>query len=744
MTLRPTVTQPIQNSLEGLEDLVLEYFSDFEKYDDKFSVEDTLNLMVVIGTSQKFGLINIVEDQIKEWFVRFEELIKNLKANIIDKNTYCHFLELEGFFYLNKNSFGYGEKNLDLALVVLEEIIVELPNAALYPVSQLGKRIDGIVDLFMQFDLNGEMLPLEDYSEKLLPHIKEREGGFSAAKRYTERGVKLLHSKNPKGILKALDFFHKAKDLYFNEATYEGFVLAVMGISQLYSAIGMNLAAKYYSLLAIWFCIQNGDSQLYKRISDSHALLMHADFKQGSWMSALLDFENYISTRTELDPKEFNPLTDELLGKTLSEGIFIFALTPLVSNQLTGFIDYEKNRMGHLYPEFLKEGVEFIEKEQSEVGLSELVARKLENPPINDIGKIRTISWKAFGSIWNIEFENDFIHNSVGEEFSSLIQIIQSDISLSGIDLHLTRGIIKIQIELVNKPKGSEQLPSNSEYLWKVYLSVLNSKEPADKNMHYAAITVSFQMILNELSVLPNEKFNELFLSLFDKGLSNKALTINAYQRAFRDIYSEERFNVSMRNKFNSEVLEIDQQESTLFTLKKKESPLYEHEKSMENIKGRYTNCLKTIYLTLKRLNNSIEFNTEIDRLKVDGWLDWQIVLALSNNIIDLKAKNLLRQNGKSYSNDEEWLKDFQKVFQEILLKDEKETYVNIPTNEIIGKNLNFQLQHGCIHVLGSYGLENKSRFPNAQAVKELLINRFRFNEDDVLEMSPFGNRNET
>ncbi len=418
LTLRPSLDQTPHNSLKGLEELVYEYFSNFEEYDDRASIEDALNLLTVIATSQKLSLIKIDEDQIKQWLGRFDGFIQNCKASAVDKNSYCRLLEIEGFSYLNKNSLGIGEDNLKKAHLVLKEIIVELPNAPLFPVSQLGKKIDRIVDLTIRFGLEDEMGPLEEYSEELLHFIQKREGNFSAAKRYTERGMNNLHSTNPVGILKALDFFHKAKDLYQDEATYEGFVLAVMGISQLYAAIGMNIAAKYYSLSAIWFCFNNGDPQLYKRISDSYALLVHTDFKQGSWMSALLDFENYISARSEFDPNEFNPSTDELLMKTITEATFILAITPLISSQLTGFIDYEKTKMGTLYPDFLKDGVNFIEKKQGEIGLAELVVRKLENPPINDIGNKRTISWKAFGSYWNVEFENDFIHNSVGEEFA--------------------------------------------------------------------------------------------------------------------------------------------------------------------------------------------------------------------------------------------------------------------------------------------------------------------------------------
>ncbi|MDZ7847620.1 MAG: hypothetical protein U5L96_13110 [Owenweeksia sp.] len=741
LTLKPSVDEAPKNSLKGLEEIVHDYFSDIDTFVDLGGLEDALNLLTVVAKTQKLDLIDIKEDQILRWFEVLDSLIDTQKTSAADRNIYCGLLELEGFSYLNKSFIGIGSENKDKALNCFNEIITESANAPQYAISQLGKRIDSIVDFAIRFGLDDEFIEIEKYSEDILPLVQVREGDFSAAKRYTEKGWKHLHSTNSKGVLKALDFFHKAKDLYQNEATLQGFILAVMGISQLYAAIGMNFAGKYYSLSAIWFCFQKEDSQMYKRISDSYALLLHYDFKQGSWISYLQAFENYVNAKNEFDPTDFGPETDELFRKTIFECAFILGLTPIMTNQLSGFIEHEKDKMGQWYDDFLKESTEFIQKEQSSIGLNELVARKLDNPPINDIGRKRTISWKAFGCQWNIEFENDFIINSIGEELASVIQIIQSEIALRDVDLHLIRAQINIQVEVVDSPKGPGQLPSNSEYLWKVFLPVLKSKEPEDKNMHYAAITASFQMILNVLSLLPHDDFQAKFNSLFSKGLSNRTLTINAYQRAYRDLVSEDKFQKSMRNKFESELLNIDQHESETLAAKKNDSPLYNHDESIDNIKGRYKNCIGAIHLTLERLKKSDQFNAELSRLKDEGWLDWQIVLALYNNIIDLKAKNLLRQNGKTYVNNDEWLEDFQKAVHEIRFKDETETYVEIPISELIGQNLEMALKQVPANVLRSFGLEDKSRYPNIEALRRFLNERFRFQEDEVEELSPFYNK---
>ena len=90
------------------------------------------------------------------------------------------------------------------------------------------------------------------------------------------------------------------------------------------------------------------------------------------------------------------------------------------------------------------------------------------------------------------------------------------------------------------------------------------------------------------------------------------------------------------------------------------------------------------------------------------------------------------------YRTEEEWIMDFDKTFHKIRSSDEKLTYVEVPINEIIGKNLELQLQQLSIQVLGSFALSNNSRYPNQSAVRDFLISRFNFGVDDDVSLSPF------
>jgi len=293
-------------------------------------------------------------------------------------------------------------------------------------------------------------------------------------------------------------------------------------------------------------------------------------------------------------------------------------------------------------------------------------------------------------------------------------------------------------IEIAESIQKPEQLPSKDEYLWKVFLTNLKSKEGKDKNIHYAFITTSFQTILNEISLLEHKLFQEKFEKLFKSGLANKTLAVNSYQREYRKIYSEKEFAASMRAKFDSESLEMEYHESEALGWISGESEYYKKKVALDNIKRRVEGCLNAVHITLEKLNDIESFRKVVLSYREAGYFDWQILLALYNVILDQKAKNTLRQNGKTYSNDEEWLGDFQKEFHGLMYLDEKETYVEIPFENIIGE-LDFQIKHTAIHNLESFGLENKSRFPNNGAIKEFLFERFNYGADDVPDITPFN-----
>src|SRR5690606_38707839 len=127
-----------------------------------------------------------------------------------------------------------------------------LDDAPLFPISHFGERLDKYIKIYINVDPednNGTIKTLEEFSEKLFPYVEKREGKLQLAKTQVQRGIQYLNQKGqPFLMLKALDYFHKAKINYQHEDSMEGYVLALLNIGQLFNVLGMHYAAKYYVL----------------------------------------------------------------------------------------------------------------------------------------------------------------------------------------------------------------------------------------------------------------------------------------------------------------------------------------------------------------------------------------------------------------------------------------------------------------------------------------------------------------
>jgi hypothetical protein len=728
--------------LTGYEELIRYYFKDFGEFKNATDLEDAQNILHLIFSAITFSKVIISKKELNNWFRKlFFELNKLLKSDL-NTSEKCHVLELLGTFKLFSNQGPRKHRDSKSIIGYFDQILSIIDTADYYHATRLSDSINKYIKLFIEIDPeeNSEMIrELESFSEKLDVVVYKREGEYKSAKKQVDRAVSYIYSNDPKLLLKALNYLHKAKELWNKKETIEGYVLALINISQLYCAIGMNLAAKYYALCGAWVCFNTVDDKLYKRISDSLGLLFYSDFKQGSWLNAISDFHNYINARHEFNPKPIDPEKDQLLFKTMADIAVILYATPKLSPQFVVLIETNIKALGYLSEDYLIPLLEKMEEDYpNEVSLKELIERKINDFPLNDAGKRRKISFNALGCLWEISFDNDYKINPIAEEFCAILQITLAEISLCEIDFHLVKSVIKIELELSEKLKQPEQLPSNTEYKWKVFVEYFESKDSAEINMHTARNATSLFYILNEISLLKDTDINELFRPLFEKnGLATKTLSVNSYQKMYRKIFTEEEFESLKRESFNA--VECNYKlptENIIMKWKSDLSEKYNKNLSIENIQGRYRNSLRSIHYTLERHKDSAEFQEYIREHRKEGWLDWQIILAVMNFIVNYKTKLELKK--QEFNSEEEFVKTYQKIFDEYIHKDEMAFYVQFPIEAFKTRDFRFQLEQTPVYVLRSFGLENKSKFPNIKAVKEFLDIRFNMRNDNTDDGNPF------
>lgn len=712
------------------------YFHDFNAFINATELEDAQSLMNISFAAVQFGNTDLKKEQVKEWFHQMDETIKGKLEKESNPNEICHLLENLGTLHLFLNARKKEKKNVSAVIAPLEKIFTNIDKADLYNATVLSTRLNKYISLLIEVDPDANVVlieAIENFTEKLNPIVERRSGSHERAKVERDKGIQYLHSTNPAHLLKALNCFHKAKTLWHHQESIEGFVLTLINISQLYSAIGLNLAAKYYALGAAWASIHNGSHHLLKRIADAFGLIFYADFKQGAWMNAVISFADYMNARDEFKGTPLDPVIDEMPFKTMADLGIILHSTPKISPQLKVLIDAYIGMLGELGEDFIKPLFPGLEKKfPTDNSLKDLLEGKLTDKPLNDVGIKRIVRFHALGSSWEVSFNNDYETTPMAEEFCGIMQVMLAEISLSKHDFHLVKGSVKVELEINPAYIAPEQLPTHSEFRWKVFLEFFDSTVSQEINMHTARSSVALMYILEEISLLPQVEFREKFNTLFkENDLAGKTLVLGSYQRMYRTVFMQPKFDSLQRQYFEpvgAFFLNLPSV-NPIMEWNKDFSSKYNQQEAIKYIKSRFKNSYKCVYITIEKLKQDKKFPTLVNDLRNQGYQDWQIILTIMNFMLNYKTQ--LEIEKKTFETEEQNHQAYNEVFHKFQQMDEKDCYIKFPLEAFQSKEFKFQVNHTMVVILKSYGLENNARFPNFNSVKEFLDIRFNMKNDN-------------
>lgn len=723
-----------KGSLIGFEDDIRFYFNNFLVFKDADALEKGHTIINLVFGAIENKTINIIHNELITWYVKLYRKINQKILVENDINEKCKLLEQKGNFLLEINRLR-NKSNIEF-IQYFENILDIVEHAQLYKLSQFGDRIEKYIKIHINIDPKDEMgiiIALEKFSDKLFPLVEKREGKTQLAKSQAQRGYSYLKTAEPFNLLKALDYFHKAKDNYLQEDTIEGYVLALLNISQLYNAIGMHFAAKNYALAGFRISV---NKEFLKRTETSIAMLFYSDYKQGSWFNAINIYSKYIKIRLE---SNFDKADFEEEGKTTQRLALILYVMNKSSNQFKSFIDYYIKYLDYIGEDIVKPLHKRVDHELNSKDLYlKAIEQNIDDYPLNDIGKKRIINFYALGSLWSIEFDNDYATLSVAEEYISTIQILLAEIALSDIDFHLIKSKIDIELELSDKYLPPEQVPSNDVIKWKIYVCYFNDKDVIEINKHSAFNVVSLQHILNQISLLESNEFKTMFWDFFTKmKIDTKQVAVNLYQKIHRDIYLREDFEMLNSSAFEKETFDLNlPKENKVMEWENSLSKKYDREFCIEAIKGRFNNVQKCIHITLNELKQNPDFPKLINDYRNKNWKDWQIISNIQNFMINYKIR-IFEKEIFSNSNDVEIHDRLQKAFFKYVNMDEKDCYIKFPFEAFKSDDFKNQFNIGLLSILKTYGLETKLMTPNFIAIKELLDIRFNMRNDDFDENNP-------
>jgi hypothetical protein len=710
------------NNVQGLENLVERYFSEFEDYTSISDLEDAQCLLSFCLSSKKVIGNDLSENFLVDIQSRFENLLISRYSKTENTDTKCFLLEIHANFSFHHTSNKFdSHKRVNSFIDKLQEIVPHLKKSHYYPVERLSSRVNDFIEIFLELPVKPDLSKIEELALKIDAVLLKRGGRDITAKKLRERAVIFLRKGE---ILKSISCLHKVKIEWFNEDSIRGSILSCLLLSKNYSHLNLYYASKYYALIAAHLAINSKKVELSNYFVEGMSMVADCDYSTGSWLNYLDICDFLLGTHYQIT-KDFDVYNNKDTPKLLYYPAIIYHSSQVLLPEAEIHIANKISQWGYLNADILelskkvKQNFSSLKQEYLET-----INEQISGRAFNDFGSLRKIDFNVWGCNWRFKFENNYETNSIAEEFVSIFQIILADLNEK--DLCTVSSEVEIQIIYSTNPESKfNNEPSNDRIIWTLELSEFSGKSLHDLHnrvFNYFAIA---QTIIYECSLLPFFEYQKIIKEKLKKDiLLSKVFFGRPYADLYQTFITPESYSFSQREKFANPLNDshyIPKENSDL-PWKKSISEKYDKQKSLEAINNRIKNSGLPINKTLPLLQQSNNFKKLIKSLRDKGWLDWQILQCITMIIVNHKVN--FKINGES-------IEELQNKFLDYFCKSEDEWYTPIPesilTEERIENELNTILP---VTLLPSFGLEFHSRTPNGKAIIELLKHRFNYFED--------------
>ncbi len=522
-----------ESAIAGDIDLVKFYIDQWEHRNNLHDIEDDITLLQLLKSQVVRFSLALPTIDLAEWQNTSENFLDEQIQKETNVDIKCELLELRGHLAHQSNIHNPVE-NFKASFDFYRKIPPLLGEARFYSLGKLYSQMKALIKMLTVYGIDDGLIDMVDQFMREIQDYAERTGQrHRAAHDLVERGAIHLEHPDVSNYLKALELFHRAKELWQLEYTKEGYILSLLNIAQVYHSLGMSYAAKYYALVALWNTWHFSDPALYKRLPQSLGIICDCDYSHGAWMNAIEDFNQYLVTKREFDERGFDMESDEIYHRSVFTMAKIFQAVPIIHPELLPYLDLLKKKWGVIWEEQIAPVVQHMDEKIKGVdSFKRILARDLRDIPLNDVGAKRIIKFNALNIDWNIEFNNDETMTAIGEEFVNFLQVALCEIARINNKLLVAGQTIKISIK-----EGHFQKENPNENSWTITIPKFDSKVEHDIQTHYGYIGALVKSILQPVSNLSKEEFNKFYIDqlLKKEDFGKKALAGAAYQRIFRN-----------------------------------------------------------------------------------------------------------------------------------------------------------------------------------------------------------------
>ena len=746
-TLRGTGT------FQRVDDVARAYLEESLSEDEPARLQDASALLSYTSTAVRMGLSSFTPAEIQDWndglANRIEDLVTNAmldqraillftlghlgmhfaltEADIQDPSVERYVLEVVD---QSGEPIDFTDLSIPDDLVLTDpsrtlsawtELMQNLTETPLFPITTMADLLQLFFPLWSNQSEWRELLDMVDEA------IGERSGKHVVAARARDRAVMLLKAGRR---LDALEEFHKVKIDWWSGETLRGSLLAMIFIADIYFEMRMLQASKSYALAVAYISGSRRDEELADLVPAGLLLAARADFVAGAWCSATELYELGLYAQHEFvedgtDWEEHTALKDAVLHLG-----YVNACARTVDPDLADLISATTARVGA--EEFVEVAHEVLDAKDKvfweSFGGTGLVAR-----PFADLGDTRYIRFSALGTEWIVIAANDINSGREAERFAAAAQVVLAALAKEDLCLVQTQIIVRIedgrQVQATDA-RRIESVPSNDGQEWVIRLTPVHpSREGNFEEINIELLTM-LKIILRETSLLPEADFSANLKRAFEKGLAHKLSPGVPYDQLASSFAALPEHEI--RGSLYSAPWDCSDGSFEVCDELRWQvgpGPTYSRDIANEILEDRYRMLAKGLRITVEMLSSSEEFRPTVNALRRSGWLDWHMLIATANIVINYRIQ-FDRSDLRSDVT--------QKQLTQAMSGSESATAEPVPISSFTPVAMNTHRRLSMMTLVKIWGLESHRETPDFPAIERLLESRYGYWDDDVPHDDPF------
>lgn len=351
---------------------------------------------------------------------------------------------------------GVSLRDVEKGMQLLLDVGRAMPETPLFPVAPLAEFFEMMSPLLVEHRLYREIREAVDAA------VEKSEGKSGRGRRAWERANRMLESGQ---LLAALNEVQEAKLNWWKGDTVEHSVEMSMCISDLYSRIGLPLAAKQYALSAATLAQSATDPAVTHFIPLAFMQASLCDYRSGMWLSSAGLAKAALEAHSSLSEAPGNPDRHPYLMELVESQLHIYAVArsslplcfslvqPIIASLFGGEWADELEKTAVTVPGAMKHEARMI---------------------FADAGSDRTYRWKALGREWEVSCSNDRPSVLATERFVAMLQIVLCE--MAGYDPYFPPGRSMVRV-LADAPKDGQHATepaigaTNSDGILEVHLT---------------------------------------------------------------------------------------------------------------------------------------------------------------------------------------------------------------------------------------------------------------------------------